>query len=119
MAFNFVSCAQSDKPIVIKTEEFRKKMSDPEVQIIDVRTDEEVEEGVLPGAIQMDVSDWEAFVEKAKNLDSEKPVLLYCRSGARSNRAGKYLLQNGFKEVYDLQGGIIDWKKNNGEIIKK
>ena len=133
MAFSLMACGQTESksgsadvsakeqasvPIVIGVKEFKEKMENPEAQLIDVRTDGEVREGMLPGAIQLDVSNWDAFVKGAESLDPDKPVLIYCRSGARSNNAAKYLTQNGFKEVYDMRGGIIDWTRNKGELIK-
>ena len=133
MAFSLMACGQtqnksassdektqqlSGEPIVISVEEFRLKMENPEAQLIDVRTDGEVKQGMLPGAVQIDESNWDNFVKGAKSLDPEKPVLVYCRSGVRSHKAAKYLAQNGFKEVYDMQGGIMDWTRNKGEIIK-
>ena len=133
MAFSLIACGQTQdkststsgsakeqvsEPIVISVEEFKTKMDNPEAQLIDVRTDGEVREGMLPGAIQLDESNWDNFVKGAQNLDPNKPVLVYCRSGARSNKAAKYLAKNGFKEVYDLRGGILDWSRSNGEIVK-
>lgn len=133
MAFSLMACGQTQsesdsangsaqeqgsEPIVISIADFKTKMENPEAQLIDVRTDGEVREGMLPGAIQLDESNWDNFVKGAESLDPDKPVLIYCRSGARSNKAAKYLSQNGFKEVYDMRGGIIDWNKNKGELIK-
>ena len=109
---------QVSEPIVISVEEFKSKMENPEAQLIDVRTDGEVREGMLPGATQLDESNWSNFVKGAENLDRNKPVLVYCRSGVRSHKSAKYLAENGFKEVYDMKGGIIDWNRKNGEIIK-
>lgn len=133
LAFSLMACGQTqsktgsadvsaqkhnNEPIVISVEEFRLKMENPEAQLIDVRTDGEVKEGMLPGAVQLDESNWNNFVKGAESLNPDKPVLVYCRSGARSNKAAKYLAENGFKEVYDMRGGIIDWTRNKGEIIK-
>lgn len=133
MAFSLMACGQTQNestssdasgqelsyaPIVISVKEFKLKMENPEAQLIDVRTDGEVRQGMLPGAIQLDESNWNNFVKGAENLDPDKPVLIYCRSGARSNKAAKYLAKNGFKEVYDMSGGIIEWGRNNGEIVK-
>jgi|SRR5690554_110546 len=109
---------QVSSPIVISVEEFKTKMERPDVQLIDVRTDGEVKQGMLPGAVQIDESNWNNFVEEAKNLDPDKPVLIYCRSGVRSHKSAKYLAENGFKEVYDLEGGILNWNRKNGEIVK-
>ena len=42
-------------------------------------------------------------------LDKEKPIAVYCKSGGRSGGASKLLLELGFKEIYDLEGGILNW----------
>lgn len=103
---------------VVNVEEFKSKLDLPEAQIIDVRTDAEVAQGIIPNAEQMDVADWNKFISATEKLDPNKPVLVYCKSGGRSNRAATYLVQNGFTEVYDLKGGITDWNNSNEETVK-
>ncbi len=51
-------------------------------------------------------------------LNKDEPLYIYCRSGNRSGKAASKLKELGFKEVYDLQGGVLDWKKKNLELIK-
>lgn len=109
---------QASSPIVLSTEEFRSKLELPDVQLIDVRTDAELAEGKISDATQMDVMQWDSFVASAKNLDPSKPVLVYCRKGGRSNKAATYLAENGFGEVYDLQGGITSWIAEGGKVTK-
>ncbi len=104
------------KPIVVSPAEFKEKMNLPEVQIIDVRTDEEVVEGMIPNAIQMNLLDGQKFKDAVETLDPEKPVLVYCKSGGRSAKAAEYMVENGFKEVYDLNGGYTDWVATGGNI---
>lgn len=83
--------------------------------IIDVRTADEVAEGIIPGAtIFADVND-AAFNTKIATLDTSKLYIVYCRSGARSNKAADIMLSKGFKNVYNLSGGVLNWK---GAIIK-
>lgn len=103
---------------VINVAEFKSKLDLPGAQIIDVRTDAEVAQGMIVNAEQMDVADWNQFKASAKTLDPNKPVLVYCKSGGRSNRAATYLVENGFTEVYDLGGGITDWNRNKEETVK-
>ena len=55
------------------------------------------------------------FNNEVAQLDKSKPVLLYCRSGKRSGAASKKLQGMGFKEIYDLQGGFLNWTKAQGE----
>ncbi len=54
----------------------------------------------------------------AKELDSGKPVLVYCRSGRRSAEAAAALVKLGFADVRDLDGGILAWEKAGQPIIK-
>lgn len=86
-----------------------------EVQIIDVRTQAEYQSGHLFDAENIDVNspEFEALIE---NLDKNKPVCVYCKSGGRSAKAAKILEQKGFKKVYDLKGGIVKWQKDCKEI---
>ena len=71
-------------------------------QLIDVRSPLEFSQGALEFAVNMPV---DRFEELKDGIDNSKPVLLYCRSGARSEMVKKYLQQIGFDHVHNL-GGI-------------
>ena len=75
-------------------------------QLVDVRTPGEYVAGALPGASNLPV---EAIYQWANDLDREKPVLLYCRSGARSGAARNFLRGLGFSEAYNL-GAYTAWR---------
>ena len=75
-------------------------------QLVDVRTPGEYVAGALPGASNLPV---EAIYQWANDLDREKPVLLYCRSGARSGAARNFLRGLGFREAYNL-GAYAAWR---------
>lgn len=84
--------------------QFQKFESD--VQVIDVRSDAEWEEGHHPDALHLPhtlILDGKGFAD----LDKTKPVVLYCRSGGRAQRAKDYLVAQGFTDVKNL-GGISD-----------
>lgn len=85
--------------------------------IIDIRTPEEFAGGYIEGAVNINFFD-KTFLEQVTKLDKNKPVFIYCRSGNRTSSASKKISKLGFKEVYDLQGGIKNWSKSNYEIIK-
>lgn len=89
--------------------------NDNNAVIIDVRSDEELEEGFIPGAIQMDIHQAAIFMEKAKELDPEKNYYIYCRSGARSGQACMLFNSLGIKNAYNLIGGISEW---TGELTQ-
>ncbi len=76
----------------------------PQIQLVDVREPEEHEISNI-GGINIPLS---TFATGATQLDPAKPVILYCASGVRSNKAAQLLLQQGFKNVTNLSGGIKD-----------
>lgn len=88
----------------------KMKVENNEVVIIDVRTPAEVNQGAIKGAININVND-RAFHDKIKALDKEKTYLVYCRSGARSARACTVMCNNGFQQIFNLQGGYMAWSR--------
>ncbi|HLV93514.1 MAG TPA: rhodanese-like domain-containing protein [Aequorivita sp.] len=89
--------------------------NDDNAVIIDVRTDIELEEGYIPGAIQMNIQNTAVFYEDAKKLDPTKNYYVYCRSGGRSGQACVLFNSLGIKNAYNLMGGMLEWK---GEITQ-
>jgi rhodanese-related sulfurtransferase len=99
----------------ISAADFQQKMKEPNVEIIDVRTSMEVSMGYIKGTqhfIDVSFGDFEKKIEK---LDKDKTYLVYCRSGNRSSTACNIMAQRGFKNLYNLSGGIGAYK---GEIVK-
>lgn len=95
-----------------------EKLIAGKIQLIDVRTEEEWNEGHLEGAVRVGFLE-KGFEEKvAKAVDSKKRVLIYCRSGNRSGKASKAMEKLGFTEIKDLKGGIIAWKKAGKKVVK-
>ncbi len=91
---------------------------DAGVQLLDVRTKEEWDEGHLNGAKRVTLSEDE-FVQKVKAVvDPRKPILVYCRSGARSAKAAKQLRDAGFTDVQEMAGGILAWEKAGKPVEK-
>ena len=87
--------------------EFKEFINNPDVQLVDVRTAEEYNAGHIPGSINIDVL--QGHEELSTKLDPERPVALYCRSGRRSETAGKVLKAVFFRNVVDLEGGYNEW----------
>lgn len=87
--------------------------NDNNAVILDVRTLAEVEQGIIPNAIHIDIYMGQGFVQELNKLDKTKNYYVYCRSGNRSRQACYIMDQMGFEKAYNLMGGIIDW---NGEI---
>lgn len=107
--------AAVDKPITVAQASEKIAAGD---QLLDVRTQEEWDQGHLKGAKRVSIAE-EGFVDKAKAvLDPKKPVVVYCRSGNRSAKATKLLREAGFTTVLDLAGGIIAWEKEGKPVVK-
>lgn len=101
----------------VDADEFQTFIANPNVQLLDVRSQEEFDEGHIAGALLLDVSD-SAFVEKAVQLlDVQRPVAVYCRSGRRSVRAACLLSDNHYK-VTNLNGGVIAWQDAGKALVK-
>jgi len=93
--------------------EFSKKIAElPGAPIIDVRTPGEFSQGHLKNAINYDISSG-GFENQIASLDKLKPVLVYCLTGSRSTYAVRYMQSIGFKEVYELNGGMMKWRAAN------
>ena len=82
--------------------------------ILDVRTDMEVAEGMIPNARQINIQDTVGFMEKIKQLDTSKNYYVYCRSGGRSGQACMIMNSLGFQNTYNLMGGMMEW---DGETV--
>lgn len=95
---------------VLSPDDYRARLAgDPDVQLLDVRTPREYQEGHIEGALNIDFLNKGAFEAGIKQLDPERPVMLYCRSGRRSAKAAEQLEALGFREVHDLRGGYQAW----------
>ncbi|MFI5151255.1 MAG: rhodanese-like domain-containing protein [Bacteroidia bacterium] len=92
----------------LPVDDFEKKVKESGIQLVDVRTPDEYQQGHLKGAINYDYRS-DQFAEQVKKLDRTKPVMVYCLSGGRSSAAADKLGQMGFLEVYNMQGGIMKW----------
>ena len=91
-------------------EEFKSIIdSDQDITILDVRTPEEFAQNHLQDAINLNVHA-SNFNDEIDKLDKSNPILVYCKSGARSSKAAEILVNNGFSEVYNLEGGILQWE---------
>lgn len=93
--------------------EFAEKIKElPNAPIIDVRTPDEFSGGHLQNAQNIDISS-SGFEQQVEMLDKSKPVFVYCLSGGRSASAASAMRGAGFKEVYELDGGIMKWRGAN------
>ena len=84
-------------------------------KIIDVRTPQEFQDFRIPESENIDFYDPQNFIKKITLLDKEASYFLYCKSGVRSYNSSIIMKDMGFKNVYNLVGGISNW---NGEVLK-
>ncbi|WP_181349484.1 rhodanese-like domain-containing protein [Thalassobacillus sp. CUG 92003] len=77
-----------------------------DIHVIDVRENEEVAQGMIPTATHIPLGH---VPEAAPDLDKDKEYVMVCRSGKRSMNAATYLKENGFNNVNNLAGGMLDW----------
>ena len=112
MFFNTISNASghtTDGITLLNTSEYKKAISETDVQLVDIRTQHEFRSGHLAKAMNIDFFQPTVFAEKFNRLDKSKPVYIYCRSGGRSQKAAAKLLEMGFTQIYDLRGGLTQW----------
>jgi rhodanese-related sulfurtransferase len=95
--------------------EFSKKITESGVVVLDVRTPGEFAEGYIEGAQNIDFQSGN-FENEIAALDKNVTYAVYCRSGNRSGQAAKIMHDAGFHEVYNLDGGVIDWA-NEGMLL--
>jgi len=95
----------------------QNNQNNPDFVIVDVRTPEEFAEEHIENAINVDFRS-EAFRDELNKLDKNKTYLIYCRSGARSGKALNIMEELNFREVYNISGGIIEWKAEGLPITK-
>jgi rhodanese-related sulfurtransferase len=87
------------------------------LMILDVRTPLECSAGRIEGSIILDFRS-PSFQEQVLQLDIEKAYLVYCRTGRRSSQTVRFMRNLGFKELYNLVGGIVDWQNEGFEVVK-
>ena len=96
----------------VKPEDWNALIADPDVIVLDTRNDYEVHIGTFKGAVNPETTTFREFPEYvAQNLDKNKhkKVAMFCTGGIRCEKASSYMLEQGFEEVYHLQGGILKY----------
>ena len=89
---------------------YQEAMAKENGTFVDVRTPKEHEDAHIPNSTLID---WKSsnFESEIQKIDKNKPVFIYCRTGMRAARAKRKMKKMGFKEVYNLRGGIKAWAK--------
>ena len=120
LSFLFISChgQTSNSVNTIDAKLFAEKLkTNKNPQLLDVRTPEEYSVEHIDNAKNVN---WNGddFVAKVNSYDKSKPIFVYCKVGGRSAQAANKLGELGFKEIYNLDGGIMKWNaENNANAI--
>ncbi|MEZ6164661.1 MAG: rhodanese-related sulfurtransferase [Phycisphaerales bacterium] len=96
----------------VKPRDWNALISDPEVVLIDTRNDYEVHAGTFEGAVDPKIKrfrDLPEFVEKHYDPTQHKKVAMFCTGGIRCEKSTAWMIEQGFEEVYHLEGGILKY----------
>ena len=107
----FFSIYSYSQPYSINFNEYLELSKKNKFQLIDVRTNDEFNINRLRKAINIDFYD-SIFLRRFEKFNKEDNILLYCRSGRRSLLGAEILVKNGYKNIYDLKGGVISIDKS-------
>lgn len=110
------SCDAPAQTQDVNAEKFQADAKAANVQVLDVRTAGEYQNGHIKNSLQADWLQQEQFKERIQYLDKTRPVLVYCASGGRSGLAAQWLAQIGFQQVENLKGGFTQWKLENKPV---
>jgi len=105
----------TNKGIHLRAQEFNQLLEDPNTVVVDFRNHYESEVGHFVGAITPDVDTFRESLpvikEQLEEIKEEKNLLMYCTGGIRCEKASAYFKHHGFKNVYQLEGGIIEYTR--------
>lgn len=105
----------TNKGIHLKAQEFNNMLEDPNTIVVDFRNHYESEVGHFEGAITPDVENFRESLpiinEQLQDFKEDKNLLMYCTGGIRCEKASAYFKHQGFKNVYQLEGGIIEYTR--------
>jgi thioredoxin len=117
LALFFSACSSNGGNPVLDAKTFSEKLkSTPNAVLLDVRTPGEFSKEYIEGAL---LADWNSddFQRRIDAIDKNAPVFVYCLSGGRSSSAAAAMRKQGYKEVYELQGGIMKWKSAGLPVV--
>ncbi|MCD1118927.1 oxygen-dependent tRNA uridine(34) hydroxylase TrhO [Chryseobacterium turcicum] len=105
----------TNKGIHLKAQEFNDLLGDPNTIVVDFRNHYESEVGHFEGAITPDVENFRESLpiinDQLQDFKEDKNLLMYCTGGIRCEKASAYFKHQGFKNVYQLEGGIIEYTR--------
>ncbi|MFY8273016.1 rhodanese-like domain-containing protein [Pseudoalteromonas sp. SSDWG2] len=108
IAFTTPSWAQDKAQDISQQQLMVDRFAAQPMQLLDVRSSDEYQQGHIKGA--MNIS-FDVLADHLEQLDKDRPIVVYCRSGRRAGKAIDTLLQNGFTQVYHLEGDMNGWQE--------
>jgi len=115
-SYFFMAKGQSDN-CVVGPQEVSALKSNSEIVVLDVRTPQEYASGHVEGAILIDVTK-PTFSKEIEKLDRDKKYYVYCRTGGRSAHAQKIMKGEGFKDVCNVGGGVVNLQRQGVRLVK-
>lgn len=109
----------TNKGIHLKAEDFNSLTEDPDTIVVDMRNHYESEVGHFKGAILPEVETFREalpIVEKILESHKDKNIIMYCTGGIRCEKASAYYKHKGFKNVYQVEGGIIEYARRAEQL---
>ena len=95
----------------LSQQEWASKLeADDNAVILDVRTEDECNDGIIPNALNIDIYKGQGFIYHLEELDKSKNYYVYCKAGGRSQQACNIMNELGFENTYNLDGGFLQWK---------
>lgn len=92
---------------ILPLDVYEKLKKGEKINIVDVREDDEVATGIIPGAKQIRLSE---IPQRMREIEPNVETIIVCRSGNRSGIACEYLMQNGYRNVKNMMGGMLNWQ---------
>jgi rhodanese-related sulfurtransferase len=108
----FVTCGNSQETTFISVPDLKELLSKEKIQLLDIRTPDEVAQGSIKTAKFANLFDANFYEKASAQLDKSKPVYVYCNTSNRSKSASKILKEKGFKIII-LEGGYSSWNSKN------
>ena len=101
---------ETEKAPCLSPEDFKKWLDEKrDVTLLDARNDYEVQFGTFEKAVNLRMHDFSEFPQAAEKLQRDKPIVMFCTGGIRCEKAALHLANAGFTDVYQLEGGILNY----------
>jgi len=110
------ACTHNNNYNEVNSKQFQQLLSAGNGILIDVRTEAEYSNGHIANAGNLDIYNPD-FRRSLLLLPKDQPIYLYCLSGNRSVMAAKILVENGYKNIYNLQNGLLEWNIQNLPVV--